>query len=111
MINQSNKEAFENEAEKLVADKLRALQALTYDDATKLPNAVPEDIVIAGKEVQITVFRQSDIEALPGVVLVTLQVVRAGLGGILNYHFERGLVYSATDGVREATESELLATG
>ena len=105
-----NKEVFEKEAEKLVDRKLKALQALAYDDALKLPNAVPEDIVIAGKEVQITVFRQSDIEALPNAVLVTLQVVRAGLGGILNYQFERGLVYFSTGEVREATESELLAT-
>ena len=106
-----NKEDFEKEAEALVEDKLKSLHALSYTDAADLPNAVPEDIVIAGKEVQLTVFKQTEIASLPEAVLITLQVVRAGLGGIINYQLERGLIFFVDGQVREATEGELLATG
>ncbi len=110
LVKTLNKEVFEQEAEALINNKLTALKAISFDDAMKLPRAVPEDIVVAGKEVQLTVFKQSDIEDLPGALLVTLQVVRAGLGGILNYQLERGLIYFPSGEKREATENELLAT-
>lgn len=110
MVKTLNKELFEQEAEALVGDKLTALKHLSFDEASSLPRAVPEDIVIAGKEVQLTVFKQTDIEGLPSAVLVTLQVVRAGLGGIVNYQLERGLLYFPRGEIREATESELLMT-
>ncbi len=106
-----NKELFEQAAEALIGDKLAALKDLSFEEASSLPRAVPEDIVVAGKEVQLTVFKQTDMEPLPDAVLVTLQVVRAGLGGILNYQLERGLLYFPTGEIREATESELLMTG
>ena len=110
LVNTLNKELFEEEAETLVNSKLTALKTISFDEAMKLPRAVPEDIVIAGKEVQLTVFKQSDLEDLPDAVLVTLQVVRAGLGGILNYQLERGMLYFPNGDIREATEKELLAT-
>jgi len=105
------KEVFDAQAQKVTNERLIELEILTYEDAFKLPGAFSKDIVVAGKEVQMTVFRQLGLPDIPDAVLVTVQISRAGLGGIVSYHYERALVYTANGKFREATQSELLATG
>ena len=104
-------DAFASAAEKAAGERLEGLKELSFDDVLNLPEAAAEDIVVAAKEVQLTVFRQLGIPSLPDAVLITAQVARAGLGGMVSYHHEKGLVFFSTGGYREATEDELLETG
>ena len=106
-----SKEEFETEAKKLIDTKFEELKLLSFSDSFDLPGALAEDVVVAGREVQLTIFKQKGVPNLPDVVLVTAQLARAGLGGLISYHYERALVYSSNGDIREATESELLATG
>ena len=105
------KEVFDAAAKKVTDERLVELKMLTYEDAFGLPGALSKDIVVAGKEVQMTIFRQLGLPDIPEAVLVTVQISRAGLGGLVSYHYERALVYTVNGEFREATQSELLATG
>jgi hypothetical protein len=44
-------------------------------------------------------------------VLVTVQIARHGLGGIVSFHTERGLVFGPHGDPRDATEQELQNSG
>lgn len=103
--------SFEAEAQIVAERKLAELSKLTVAEASNLPGAHLQDIVIDGKEVQLTIFKQLGVPDLSDAVLVTVQIARAGLGSKITFHFERALVYSANGEIREATQSELLATG
>jgi len=105
-------EAFTVEAERAVDARIATLRStLAFETAGALPEAQFEDIVIAGKEVLFTVFRQSNIPFMPGQVLVTVQVARHGLGGVVSFQAEKGLVFSSDAGVRDATTRELQDSG
>ena len=80
---------------------------LSYLQVCELPEAESRDIVVAGKEVQLTTFRQRAPSSSGGEVLVTIQVARFGLGGIVSYQIERGLIFSPSAAPRDATEREL----
>ena len=102
---------FENEARTTAENKIAELRKHSFSDVTDLPGAVLDDIVVGNKEVQMTVFKQQGIPALGESILITVQLTRAGLGGVINYQLELGLVFSPDGEVRDATEEELLATG
>jgi hypothetical protein len=103
---------FNDEARAVVRAEVDRLKAeLTFSTALALPGAVAKDIVVAGKEVQLTIFRQTEPPFLKGDVLVVVQVARAGLGGIVSYQMERGLVFSPSAAPREATQVELQNSG
>ena len=74
-----------------------------------MPEVEPRDIVIANREAQLAIFRQSDVP-LEGHVLVTVQVARHGLRGVVSFKLERGLVFSPHGSVRDATDHELLGS-
>ena len=90
---------------------LRLRHELTYEAAKALPEAVGSDVVIEGREVALTVFRQAGLPMLGDGVLVTVQVARHGLGGIVSFHTERGLVFEPHGDPRDATEQELQNSG
>jgi hypothetical protein len=105
-------EAFAVEAERAVDTRIAQLRStLAFATASALPEAQFEDVVIAGKEVLFTVFRQSNIPFLAGQVLVTVQVARHGLGGVVSFQTEKGLVFSPGHPVRDATPQELQDSG
>jgi hypothetical protein len=81
---------------------------LTFTQARALPEAQAKDIVVAGKEVQLTIYRQTELGFLNGGVLLTVQLARFGLGGVVAQKIERGLVFSAGAAPRDATEGEIL---
>ena len=89
------------------AKKLEEYKHLDYAQAQTLPRATIEDVVIAGKEVQLAVFKQEELAILPGAILITVQIVRAALGGIHSFNFETGLVFEENRPVRAATNEEL----
>ncbi len=103
---------FNDEALAVIRSEVDRLRGeLTFSQALALPEAEGKDIVVAGKEVQLTIFRQTEPSFLKGDVLVTVQVARFGLGGIVSYHTERGLVFSPSEAPREATQIELQNSG
>lgn len=102
---------FESAALSVIDAKLAELRKLSLAEAADLPGAFLEDIVVGDKEVQLTIFRQQGVPDFPDAVLVTVQLARAGLGGVINFQKERALVFQANGEIREATEGELLATG
>lgn len=103
--------SFQEEASTVADGQLRALrEGLTYDDALALPAVNPQDVVVAGKQVLLTIYRQADTP-LPGHVLVTVQIARHGLGGVLSFHTEKGLVFTPDHPPRHATAEELVESG
>ena len=103
---------FNDEALSVVRREVDRLRAeLTFSQALALPEAAAKDIVIARREVQLTIFRQTEPHFLKGDVLITVQLARFGLGGIVSYHTERGVVFSPTAAPREATQGELQNSG
>ena len=87
-------------------DRLRT--ELTFAQASAVPDAEATDIVVAGKEVQLTIFKQTGPGFLKGRVLITVQLARFGLGGVVAQQIERGLIFSPDAAPRDATEGELL---
>ena len=103
---------FNKEALSTIQSEVDRLKAgLTFAQARALPEAEGRDIVIAGKEVQLTTFRQAELRFLKGDVLITVQVARFGLGGMTSYHTERGLIFSPHSPPRDATDDELMESG
>jgi hypothetical protein len=105
-------EQFREEALALVKVRIESLRAtLDFPNAMSLPEAHSEDVVVAGREVQLTVFRQANVPFLAGRVLVTVQVARHSLGGIVQFRVEQGLVFSPDKPPRDATDQELRDSG
>lgn len=105
-------EVFWSEAVRVVEAHAASLaESLTFEDALALPAAESTDIVILGREVLLTIFRQSDVPFLAGQVLVTVQVSRHTMGGMSTSLRERGLVFSVDAPPRQATEDELRNSG
>lgn len=103
---------FKEESLEVVRQLVEQLrQTLSFSDALSLREADAQDILVAGKEVQLTIYRQANVPFLPGHVLITVQLARHGLGGVVLHHIERGLVFSAAAATRDATEQELLDSG
>jgi len=105
-------EQFRAEAQDTIDARVAQLRTShTFETVSALPEAHFEDVVIAGREVQLTVFRQSNVSFLDGQVLVTVQIARHGLGGVKSFHVEQGLVFSAGAPARVATARELEDSG
>jgi hypothetical protein len=66
---------------------------------------------VAGREVQLTIYRQAAVRSLGRQVLVTVQLARHALGGVVSFHIEKGIVFSPEAPARDATEQELLDSG
>jgi hypothetical protein len=113
VVTKSSKAAqFNDEALRVIQEHLQRLRStLTYEAALRLPAARGEDIVVAGKEVQLMIFRQAIGESSQGQALVTVQLARYGLGGVSTYLAEKGVVFSPTAAPRDATDEEMTKTG
>jgi hypothetical protein len=99
------------EADRLIGERIAQLRSLTFEQAQALPEGSSEDTVLGGIPCSVTVFAQHAPWKLTNAVLVTVQVARRKLLGMVEYHIERGLVFSPREGVREATALELQNTG
>ena len=102
---------FTTAAKSVASLRLHAIRSMCFEDVLKLPEVAIEDIVVTGKEVQLAVFRQRGVPDHPEAALITVQITRAGMRGLINFQFEKGLVFLPTGVSREATEVELKATG
>jgi hypothetical protein len=105
-------ELFKAEAIKEVDARIAQLRTTkTFETSGALPEAHAEDIVVAGREVQLMIFRQSNVPFLAGQVLVTVQIARHGMGGVSLFQVEKGLVFSPSAPARDATTEELQRSG
>ena len=100
--------AFTRDVEQLIASRVGSLSGLSYGEVAELPEAVGEEVVVAGRRGTVTVYSQSlrDRE-----LLVTVQIAFPELLGFASSHYERGLVFSAIGSVRGATSEELIRSG
>jgi hypothetical protein len=106
------REAFNQAALAEVQRHIQRLRnELTYEAAKALPESEGSDVVIEGREVALTIFRQVGLPVLGDNVLVTVQIARHALGGIVSFHTERGLVFGPLGAPRDATQQELLESG
>jgi hypothetical protein len=99
------------EASRLVDDRIKELERLTHAEAECLPEVTEMVTVIAGRKASITVFRQDDSYELEGKTLVVVLAATPVALGTGAHHVERGLVFSARDPARRATERELQNSG
>ncbi|HTU68307.1 MAG TPA: hypothetical protein VMF52_20360 [Steroidobacteraceae bacterium] len=104
-------EAFRAAALQEIETRIARFRTLTYDESLALPEADFSDIVITAREVQVTVFRQIAPPSLPDQILLTVQIARHSMGGVVAFRLERGLVYSRNAPPRDATEQELRDSG
>ena len=99
---------FEQEVQQVLGRRVAELSRLKFGDVSALPDAEGTEVVLAGRKCALTVFRQAlSVEEC----LVTIQLARGVFFDVLSRHWERGLVFTQSGAVREATEEELLETG
>jgi hypothetical protein len=84
------------------------MRSLSFDQASLLAEAASEEVALAGRVCDLSVFRQQVAE---DAVLVVVQIARRGIFSAISYHSERGLVFEHGGNVREASSHELLASG
>jgi hypothetical protein len=94
-----------------VEARIGELERLTYAEAKGLPEVAATDTVIAGRKASITVFRRDHVHELEGKTLVVVLAAIPTMFGMSSYHVERGLVFSAHDALRRATDGELQNSG
>jgi hypothetical protein len=105
-------QVFKNAAVEVVQSHIERLRtSLSFADALALPEASAQDIVVAGKEVQLAIHRYASLPFLSGKVLVVVLIARHVLGGMASFHTERGLVFSPGGAPRDATDQELQNSG
>ena len=100
--------ARDHEAQELIQSRVAELQRLSYRDVQSLPEARGHEVVIRGRKCSLTTF----VQKLPsGELLATIQLAEPRSLGMASMHMERGLVFGARGGVREATAEELQNSG
>ncbi|MEY2408098.1 MAG: hypothetical protein QOF48_768 [Verrucomicrobiota bacterium] len=96
------------EIQEMIDARISQLQARSFNDVGALPEASGEDVLMDGKKCALTTYVQ---KLSSGELLATVQFALPTLLGLGSRHTERGLVFSLTGLVREATPEELQNTG
>jgi hypothetical protein len=96
------------EIQHMIDARISQLQRMSFNDVAALPNAKGEDVLIDGKKCALTTYVQ---KLSFGDLLATVQFASPMLLGLGSRHAERGLIFSPTGVVREATPKELQNTG
>lgn len=96
------------EIQQLIGARISQLQQRSFNDVAGLPEASGEDVLVDGKKCALTTYVQ---KLRSGEVLATVQFASPTFLGLGSWHTERGLIFSLTGIVREATPEELQDTG
>lgn len=104
----SRESEFEQGVRELVDERIAQLRRSPFRVISALPEVEGEEQLVAGRKCKLTVYRQG-LENTE--ILVMVQLTCPTLAGLATLHNERGLVFSATGNVREATSDELLKNG
>ena len=99
------------EVERILATQLGRLRQMTYSAIQALPQSSAQDVEILGGNATLMVSRQDNPDPLQTGVMVVVTVARATLVGFASYHWEKGLVFSASSEPREATDAEIRNNG
>jgi hypothetical protein len=94
--------------QQMIDARISQLQMRSFNDVAALPEASGEDVLIGGKKCALTTYMQ---KLSSGELLATVQFASPMLLGLVSRHTERGLIFSPTGVVREATPEELQNTG
>ena len=92
----------------MIESEISRLRKLGYTDVSALPEAEGKEITLATKKCSLTSYVQ---RLDTGELLVTIQVARPRLFGLMSMHRENGLIFSQHGQVREATDQELAESG
>lgn len=103
--------SFAQAALSIVQERIQQLRSLDFETAVELPEVDSVHTVIAGYESDVTTFRYNDAYQLSGKTLVVVSAARPTMLGMAEQHIELGLVYSPSEPVRDATETELQNSG
>ena len=91
--------------------RLRRLAALSWQEASRLPESSEERVCLGASECVLATFRQARDLPTEKAVLVTLQLTRSRCFGAWGDPLEKGLVFVPGQPPREATAAELLEPG
>lgn len=97
-----------HDAERCLEERVRKLRALSWRDASRLPESAHERVFIGASECELTTFRQAGVLPEPQAILVTIQLARPRCFGALGDLVEKGLVFRPGAAARLATAAELL---
>jgi hypothetical protein len=106
-------ENYQLDAQRVVQSRLSQFRRLTYQEAATLQPPQGESLILSDIACKLWVYVQRDAHPpLPkDAVLVTVQVARERVWGMVSYHTEGGLVFMPHGEVREATDIELRDSG
>jgi hypothetical protein len=99
------------DTEQLLAQRIRQLRRLSWQEAARLPDRVTTTVAIGASECTLTTFRQAGVLPLADAVLVTVQLARPRCFGALGDVVEKGLVFAPGQAARAATPAELMEAG
>jgi len=92
----------------MIDGRISQLQSHSFSDIDALPETSGEDVFIGGVRCALTTYVQ---RLRSGELLATVQLATPTPLGFGSVHSERGLVFSARGGPREATSEELQDSG
>ena len=98
----------EPEVQQLIEARISQLHRSSFNEVASLPEANGEEVLIDGKKGALTTYVQ---KLSSGELLATVQFASPMLLGLGSQHTERGLIFSASGFVREATPEELQNNG
>ena len=94
----------ELEITELIDTWILRLREKSFKEVAALPETIEENVLLHGKQCGLTTYVQ---KLGSGDLLVTVQFASPILFGLGSQHRERGLVFSPSNRVREATSQEL----
>lgn len=100
--------SFEPGVAALMMDRIAALRKLTLDEVRALPEISDQEMKVGKYNWSLTEF----VQKLPSdEILVVLQASRPSFFGLSSVGTERGVIFSPSGGVRDATTEELIESG
>jgi hypothetical protein len=96
------------EVQQMIEARISQLRRSSFKEIAALPKAQGEDVMIDGERCALTTYVQ---KLKSDELVATVQIASSTLLGLTSLHTERGLIFSATGSVREATSEELQNTG
>lgn len=107
-MNKFNQVRYNHEAQRLIQERINALQRLSFSQAASLTESAEEKMVIEGKQCSLFVLSQ---QWKNNSILVVVVVARKLWWGLASSHTERGLIFFPDGVVREANSQELMDSG
>ncbi len=93
---------------KMIMDRIADLRRLSFEEVQKLPEYRDHNVTIDTHKCVLSEF----VQTLPsGEILIAVRMSRPSLFGLSSLDAERGVIFSDDDGIRDATDKELIESG